>query len=99
MKYYVFENLQTAINAEACISQIAKFPRVSVNASDGAIETEILTTKWAELKQRLDGKWVFPAVPEEIEVKYPQAVRDYFNYTFPHTAEEASSEWFSVEEG
>lgn len=98
MMYYVFNTEQEAINAEAAISNIGGVPIVGNNAKTGDPEpTKQHTTRWAVPQQRLDGKWVFPVVPDAIIAQYGQAAADYFNATFPHTKEEYNSNWFPNE--
>ena len=93
--YYVFEDEQTAINAEATISQIAGAPRVGYNALTGLPEPDkCKTERWAIPQQRLDGKWVFPKVPTELLEQYSDDTINQFNQAFPYVFEEYDASWF-----
>jgi hypothetical protein len=96
MNYYVFEDEQTAINAELYIRGLAKYPRTSTDVNGNQRIEAQATTKWAIPIQRLDGKWIIPAVPDDLLGKYPQAVIDYGNFTFPHLIEEPKPSWFEL---
>lgn len=97
--YYVFDDEQTAIDAEAYICTIAQTPIVGRNAKTGQLEpNKAKTEKWATPQQRLDGKWVFPIIPDAIASQYPQSVTDNFNSTHTNVKEEYSSDWFPTEE-
>jgi len=100
MLYYVFENEQTALAAEATICIIAGAPLIGYNALTGEPEpAKQKTERWAIPKQRLDGKWVFEKVPSEKLEEYSQEIIDSFNSNYPNTLEEYSSDWFpAVEE-
>ena len=97
--YYVFEDEQTAIAAEAVICQIAGAPLIGRNAKTGLpAPDKCKTERWAIPMQRLDEKWVFPKVPPELLDQYPQEVIDGFNSSFPYVLEECQEDWFLVEE-
>ena len=100
MEYYVFDDEQTAINAELYISTVGGCPRIGRRASDGELQPDKQTTiKWAEIKQRLDGKWVFPRVSLEMRIQFPEEVFNDFNINYPHTIENYDKNWFPQEEG
>lgn len=63
MKFYVFDDLESAIAAEAEISAMLGYPSIPVNAANGQPVTGAVTERWAEPMQRADGKWVFPEAP------------------------------------
>lgn len=67
MKYLVFNTEQEALDAEALISAQLGFSKAGINALTGEVEPNILTTRWAEPQQTLDGKWVFPSPNDEGE--------------------------------
>ena len=97
MEYYVFNSEQEAINAELQIRQLGNFPLVGINAATGQPSEEGLTTAWAIPQERLDGKWVFPRVPESLRNQHPEAINQIIaSNTF--TVEEYSPDWFSVKE-
>ena len=98
MKYYVFDTEQEAINAEAAISQMGNVPITGVNQKTGELEpTKQKTVRWAVIKQRNDGKWVFPVVPQSIIDQYPSGTSEAFNDNFPHTKEDYHYTWFFEE--
>lgn len=97
--YYVFEDEQTATDAETAICQIAGAPLVGRNAKTGLpAPDKCKTERWAVPQERLDGKWVFPKVPDALLAQYSQEVIDGFNTSYPNTLEEYDSSWFPVEE-
>jgi hypothetical protein len=97
--YYVFETEGLAIAAEAMICQVAQVPIVGVNAKTGLPEpNKAKTERWAVPQERLDGKWVFPIIPDAIASQYPAEVASAFNTNFPNTREEYDQAWFPVEE-
>ena len=97
--YYVFDDEQTAIDAENYISNIGSVPIPSVKASTGEIDENVTeTVRWAIPWQReTDGKWVFPYVGDETVAQYPDSVVNYFETNFPNTKEEISEDWSSEE--
>ena len=98
-KYYVFETEELAIGAEAYICQIAQTPITGKNAKTGKLEpNKAKTERWAIPQQRLDGKWVFPQVPDATTAKFPLDVAIAFNTNYPNVKEEYDSAWFPVEE-
>ena len=91
--HYVFGTEQEAINAELQIRQLGNFPLLGINAATGQPEQKGLTTAWAMPQERLDGKWVFPRVPENLCNQYPGAIEQFIaNHTF--TVEDYSPDWF-----
>jgi hypothetical protein len=75
--YNVFDTEQDAINAE----QVDYDMYIAIHSSpDEYVEQ---TTRWAEVRQRLDGKWVYPVCDHGIQT---------------HTQEEYSADWFPTEE-
>ena len=99
MLYYVFENEELAVGAEKYISQLGGAPIVGVNASTGEpMPDATKTERWAIPVQRIDGKWVFPYVGDELVSQYPDSVRGYFAENFPYVLEEFSQDWFPQEE-
>ena len=95
--YYVFEDEATALAAEATICQIAGAPLVGRNAKTGLpAPDKCKTERWAMPEQRLDGKWIFPKVPDALLAQYPQEVIDGFNSNFPYVFEEYQEDWFPV---
>jgi hypothetical protein len=98
-KYYVFDDEQTAIDAEAYICQVAGVPIVGRNAKTGKLEpNKAKTERWAIPQQRLDGKWVFPQVPDAVSAKFPPEVATAFNTNFPNVKEDFDSSWFPAPE-
>lgn len=94
--YYVFEDEQTAIDAEYFISSTGGAPLVGRNALTGELEPDkCKTERWAIPQQRLDGKWVFEKIPTSVLDQYPEGLIDYFNTTYPNTLEEYDNSWFS----
>lgn len=99
-EYYVFDDEQTAVAAEAYICAVGQLPRVGINAATGEpAPTSQPTERWAVPLQRLDSKWVFPRLPSDVLATVPPAVRDYFAATYPHTLEEYAPAWFPESEG
>ena len=97
--HYVFEDKETADGADAYISQVGGAPVVGKNAKTGRPEPEkAKTLRWAIPRERLDGKWVFPVVPESLSSQYPDHIKNYFNENFPHSIEIFQSDWFPSEE-
>ena len=99
MLYYVFDDEQTAVGAEAYICQLGGVPVTGVNAATGELEPDaVKTERWAVPEQRLtDGKWVFPYVGDELVAQYPDNVRSYFAENFPYVLEEPADDWFPPE--
>ena len=100
MLYYVFEDEQTAIDAEAYICEVGGVPIIGVNAATGEpMPNATKTERWAIPQQRAtDGKWVFPYVGDEMVSQYPPDIANYFETTFPNIKEEYSEDWFPVDE-
>jgi len=97
--YYVFDDETTAIDAEAYICTIAQVPIVGRNAKTGQLEpNKAKTERWATPQERLDGKWVFPIIPDAIAYQYPPEVATAFNTNYPNTREEYDQAWFPAEE-
>lgn len=97
--YYVFNDEATAIGAEAYICQVAGTPLVGVNAKTGQPEpNKAKTERWAIPQQRVDGKWVFPVVPDAIASKYPPEIATAFNTNYPNVKEEHDPAWFPIVE-
>ena len=95
--HYVFNTKQEAIDAELQIRQLGNFPLQGINAATGQPQQEGLTTAWAVPQERLDGKWVFPRVPENLRNQHPEAVKQFIaSNTF--TVEEYSPDWFPSSE-
>lgn len=94
--YYVFNDQQTALDAEAYICSIAQTPVVGKNALTGQPEpAKAKTVRWAVPEQRAtDGKWVFPVVPDHIASQYPPEVASAFNTNYPNVKETFDSSWF-----
>ena len=67
MKYRVFATEQEAVAAEQAISQAMGYSKPGVNAATGEIEPTVLTTRWADVQQIQDGRWVFPSPDDEGE--------------------------------
>ena len=93
-EFYVFTTEQEAIDAVAFIDQAGNLPRRGVNArtKQPADPTKQQTTTYAVPMERLDGKWVFPRVPEE-DRGNGQLVAA-FNAQFSYALEEYDSGWF-----
>lgn len=99
MEYYVFSSEQTALDAESYITQVAGYPVAGVRASDGQPRPDAQKTeRYAIPIERLDGKWVFPRIPQSIRDQYPQSVKDNFNNSYPHTIEVYNPNWFPSDE-
>jgi hypothetical protein len=98
--YYVFDDEQTAIDAEARICEIGNAPVTGVNAKTGQpAPDKCKTERWAVPQQRItDNKWVFPYVGDELAEQYPEEVRNAFNADYPHIKEEYDSGWFPDKE-
>ena len=93
--YYVFEDEATAIASEAMICQIGQTPIVGINAATGQPEpTKAKTERWAIPQQRLDGKWVFPVVPEKMRQNIPVEQQQAWSVAFPHKIETSTDEWW-----
>ncbi len=96
-EYYVFDTEQEAIDAELQLRQLGNMPWTGVNALTLSPVPEVQTIAWAIPQERLDGKWVFPRVPEELRQQYQNAITAFIsNHTF--TIEEYQDTWFPVEE-
>lgn len=93
--YYVFNTEQEAINAELQIRELGNFPLSGVNAMTGEVAQEGLTTAWATPQQRLDGKWVFPRIPENLRQQHADKI-NLFASNNVFTIEPYSPEWFPV---
>lgn len=98
--YYVFDDEQTALGAEAYITQVGGAPIVGRNFATGQPEPDkTKTERWAIPQQRVtDGKWVFPIVPQEIAEQYPPEVSAAFNTNYPNVKEEFDPLWFPEED-
>ena len=98
MEFYVFDDEQTAIDAEANIKTIGQLPRTGVNSLTGEeAPDKQKTTRWAVPWSRItDGKWVFQRLPLEIRNQYPQEAHDAFNVAFPHVIEEYEDAWVLI---
>jgi hypothetical protein len=94
--YYVYDTLELAQAALTFINTTAGVPLPSVNMATGALSYDSPTTTWAVIRQRLDGKYVFPKVPDVITQHFPSSTISTFN-SVPYTLEEYSSGWFPVE--
>jgi len=75
--YNVFDTEQEAINAE----QVDYEMYIANHLNPLAYAEQ--TTRWADVRQRLDGKWIYPVCDEGIQT---------------HTQEEYSVDWFPIEE-
>lgn len=64
-QYYVWSSATVASNALYAVNNSGWFPVVGVNAKTHQPATDKQkTVKWTEaIQQRLDGKWVFPRIP------------------------------------
>jgi hypothetical protein len=99
IEHYVFTTEAEAIAAEAYISQAGGVPIVGLNAKTGEpMPNAAKTERWAIPQQRLDGKWVFPKVPDAIVAQYPEAVQVYFGTTFNFELEAYNDTWFATPE-
>ena len=97
--FYVFNTEEEALIAEAQISLLGSAPIVGKNAKTGQLdENKTKTIRWAIPKQRLDGKWVFPKINDEILLQYPQEIIDGFNSTHNYVLEDYDSSWFPTDE-
>jgi len=96
-EYYVFNTEQEAINAELQIRQLGHFPLVGTNAATGEPSQDGSTTAWAIPQERLDGKWVFPRVPESLRNQHAEAISQFIADNV-FTIEEYSQDWFAVTE-
>ena len=95
MLFYVFDDEQTAINAEAYITDTGGAPLEGVNAATGEVNEEaVKTERWAIPRRRNDGKWVMPYIGDAVVAQYPDSVVDYFEDHFPNTKEEYKADWF-----
>ena len=92
-QYLVFNTEQEAIDAELHIRQLGQFPIVGVNALTLQPSQEGLTTAWAIPQQRLDGKWVFPVVPDPPLSAYADE-ESLFRTTHTFTIEDYQESWF-----
>ena len=96
-EYYVFDNEQTAINAEQFIVNVAGLPKIGKRASDGMLQrNKQQTLSYAKPVQRLDGKWIFPRVKSSDLLQIPANVINSFNNNYPHTIEDSDASWFAV---
>ena len=59
MKYKVFATEQEALIAQSIVSTALGLPTSSVNAATNEIESNVLTSNWAQVQQITDGRWVF----------------------------------------
>ncbi len=96
--YYVFSTEELAIQAEAQISILGNAPIKGRNAKTGELVDIGETTRWAIPEQRLDGKWVFPKVNDELLAQYSSDIINEFNNAFPNTLEEYNKTWFPSED-
>lgn len=95
MEYYVFDSEQVALAAEEAISVLGGAPITGNRSSDGSPQPDKQKTeRWAIPRERLDGKWVFPRVPEIVRNTYSESTLDSFNTNFPHVIEIHNSDWF-----
>lgn len=95
LMYMVFETRGEAEAAEAFICRIAKTPITSRNAKTGQPDlSAIKTEKWAIPQQRLDGKWVFPAIPDDLLNMYSVEDVNEFRSRFSFVKEEYQPDWF-----
>jgi hypothetical protein len=99
MEYYVFNDEQTAINAELYIREHGNLPLTGINALTGLPEPEkAKTEKWAIPQQRLDGKWVFPRLSEYFRMNCTEEEITTFFTSFNPTIETYNNDWFPQEE-
>jgi hypothetical protein len=97
MEYYVFNTEQEAIAAEAWISQQCNMPITGVDAKDGTPQPEKQKTeRWAIPQQRLDDKWVFPKVSDDIAIKFGMEAIQFFQTNFNYALETYSEDWFET---
>lgn len=95
-EYYVFDNEQTAIDAEQFIVNVAGLPKVGKRASDGLLQpSKQQTLSYAKPVQRLDGKWIFLRVKSSDLAQIPDNIINSFNNNYPHTIEEFNFDWFA----
>jgi len=98
-KYYVFDDEATANGAQDYICLVAQVPIVGKNAKTGQLEpNKAKTERWAIPEQRVDGKWVFPQVPDAITAQFPEEVAIAFNTDYPNVKEDYDESWFPVDE-
>lgn len=98
MEYYVFDNENTAVEAEKYICTIGQLPKTSVDINKNIVMENQETERWAIPNQRLDGKWVFPVIPNELLQTFPQNIIDNFNSSFLYVKEEFQNNWFNQED-
>ncbi len=99
MEYYIFNDEQTALEAEAFIAEKGFMPITSTNAQTGELTpNKQKTEKWATLQQRLDGKWVFPRLPAEVLENVALEDKTYFFNAFSPVIEDYEADWFPAEE-
>lgn len=97
---YIFDNEQTAINAEAFISGLYGFPRKGKNAKSkkDADDSKQKTIRWAIPQQRVnDNKWFFEQVPPSLGGKFGVLNGQKFNNDYPHTVDVCQENWLPNE--
>lgn len=95
--YYVFDSQAEAEEAQSQISIIGGAPLPGTNCH-GGVSVKGHTIKWANIRQRLDGKWVFKKVPPSILSDITEEKINQFNESFTYSLEEYSYDWFEHEE-
>jgi len=98
VQYYVFDDEQVALEAEATICRLAGVPIKGVNARTGKVSDIGETTRWDVPLQRADGKWVFRRVPDDLQQTVGPDAIEQFRAAFPYTLEDYNEDWFPVEE-
>jgi hypothetical protein len=101
--YYVFPNEVIATSALTAINESGWFPITGNNAKTGKpAPDKAKTTKWcSSVQERVDGKWVFPRIPDAIldAINVSEAERKGWWDTFTPDVESYQSDWFPVPEG
>lgn len=91
---YVFDNREAAQGALDFIHSSSVFPLVGKNAKTGEPQpNKQKTERWADVKERVDGKFYFPRLPEAYREGLPQEQTESFNASFPHSVEGFESAW------
>ncbi len=96
MDHHVFDTKEAAEAAEAEISELGGLDEeVIINARTGK-QKKVMTSRWAVVRQRADGKWVFPCVPMGLCIEKgftPERVAQWYT-DHPNTVEPYDASWF-----
>ena len=98
MIFYIFNTESEAIKAIADIDAAGHTPLQGRNAQTGELSNTGLTTTYAVARERTDGKFIVPKVPDVLLANLPPETIQAFRANNNYTEEEYSSDWFPASE-